>query len=71
MTGMTNRVAYFRQKANKCQRLADILRNQADPVALTLRSMAAEFDAKVNALETQVVTEAAHVLRGKEAPSLH
>lgn len=63
--------AYFRDKAALCRRLADHLINQDDPVVLTLRSMATEFDANADALETRVAREAAHLSRDEKVPELH
>jgi hypothetical protein len=41
--------SYFREKAKQCRRLAAEVVNQDDPIAVALRALAKEFDAKAAA----------------------
>lgn len=54
---------YFRQKAAQCRSLADALLDQTDPVIAQLRSMADEFDANAQALETRLAAEPVRTAR--------
>jgi len=44
---------HFRQKAERCRRLAEAVVNRRDPVVANLRTLAAEFEAKAVALAAE------------------
>ena len=49
---------YFRQKAEQCRRLADMLPNNKDPIVAGLLALAVEFEARAVALGAQEASEA-------------
>lgn len=60
-------LAYYRQKAEQCRRLADSLNDRDDPAVTLLLGIADEFDADADALEARIAREAPDLARADQA----
>lgn len=53
----TETADYYRQKAEQCRRMANLIANQQDPVVANLLALAVEFEARAVALAAQDASE--------------